>query len=195
MVHCTIYACIDTDKHEFILTCFNVASHSIQHFRWLLVVTSSLYTVHLARLLTFIMNSWLYPYYFKQPVRKKAGVLTFEGLFIVNLVNTLFDVSNVIHTHYKHLVYAYKSCCNRRKRVLHSWYVHLILWNIIVILVGWSTTNNYDLWDPRKIQWTVIGDEGNGSLYHHVSEGHHPQGQRCHTKWLRWHYGPTNIPK
>ena len=44
--------------------------------------------------------------------RKKAGVLTFGGLFIVNLVTTLFDVSNVIHTHYKHLVFAYKSYCN-----------------------------------------------------------------------------------
>ena len=68
-----------------------------------------------------------YPYYCKQPVRKKVGVLIFGGLFIVNLVNTLFDVSNAIHTHYKHLIYAYKSCFNQRKRVLNSWYVHLIL--------------------------------------------------------------------
>ena len=39
-------------EHRFICACFHVASQSVQHLRWLQVITSSLYTVYLARLAT-----------------------------------------------------------------------------------------------------------------------------------------------
>ena len=119
VVHCSIYACIDMCLYrqtELICAYFHVASQILQHLSWLQVISSSLFLVHLAKLMKL---DTLPPFFYYE---------------------LLGNVNSVIHVQY---FYMWNHICYLENAIIFS-YKNRFIWDVTWHVVWHLHTSLHD---------------------------------------------------